>query len=243
MKNPAAPKKFFSQKGQGLVEYALLICLVAGIAVYATLGDGFGGSITNLFGGSSDNLASVKFISDETNEEETDESAEEATSFDYETQRAEDISPPTYKTLNWMQINVGMQAMYGTVMGSDTPDKALVSEVNLFGEISAMTEGHLASTKAEDGTKDWENFLSTIERSQNRSGFKSSYKRGEETIMIQRLGNSNTVQLRYSDGKEVVYYRLSPDANNVMQIETNSNKPYAQFFSPIVNSGGWEYNS
>ena len=238
MKTSATLKKFLSQKGQGLVEYALLICLVAGIAVYATLGDGFGGSITNLFGGASDNLASVNFGT----EEADDSTAEEETSFDYETQTVEDISPPTYKTLNWMQINVGMQAMYGTIMGSDTPDKALVSEVNLFGEISAMTEGHLASTKAEDGTKDWENFLSTIERSQSRSGFTSSYTRGEETIVIQRLGNSNAVQLRYSDGKEVIYYRLSPDANNVMQIETNSNKPYSQFFSPIVNSGGWEYS-
>ena len=182
-------------------------------------------------------MSSVKFLS-----EEEESAAEEETSFDYETLTAEDISPPTYKTLNWMQINVGMQAMYGTVMNSDTPNKALVSEVNLFGEISAMTEGHLASTKAEDGTKDWENFLSSIERSQSRSGFASSYKRGEETIVIQRLGNSNAVQLRYSDGKEVIYYRLSPDANNVMQVETNSNKTYSQFMSPIVNSGGWEYN-
>ena len=238
MKTSATQKKFFSQKGQGLVEYALLICLVAGIAVYATLSDGFGGSITNLFEGASDTLASVNFGS----EEEEEAVAEEATSFDYETQTVEDISPPTYKTLNWMQINVGMQGMYGTIMGSDTPDKALVSETNLFGEIATMTEGHLASTIAEDGTKDWENFLATIESSQARSGFKSSYKRGEETIVIERLGNSNAVQMRYSDGKEVIYYRLSPDANNVMQVETNSNKSYSQFFSPIVNSGGWEYS-
>lgn len=132
--------------------------------------------------------------------------------------------------------------MYNTVLKSDTADKALVSETNLFGQITAMVEDHLASTNAADGTKDWEAFMATIERMQKQNNVQSKYKRGEETIAIQRLGNSNSVQIRWSDGKEVVYYRISPDANNVMQIETNSTKPYSQFFSPIVNSGGWEYD-
>ena len=153
----------------------------------------------------------------------------------------DDIVAPTYKTLNWQQIIMGVPGMYGTVMGSDTADKALVSETNLFGQVSAMVDGHLASTKAEDGTKDWETMMKNMESMQARTGFTSSYVRGEESIKISRLGNSNAVQIRYTDGKEVVYYRLSPDANNVMQIETNSNKSYSQFFSPIVNSGGWSY--
>ncbi|PUU98760.1 hypothetical protein DCD76_18705, partial [Acinetobacter baumannii] len=83
------------------------------------------------------------------------------TSFDYETLTAEDIAP-TYKTLNWQEVNLSVQNMYGTVMGSDTVDKAIKSESNLFADLTAFSEGHLASTKAEDGTKDWEALLAYI---------------------------------------------------------------------------------
>lgn len=225
--------KILSQKGQGLVEYALLIGFVGAIALFVMINGGFSGAIENVFGSASDNLAKVNTAS------EDDSGGED--SFDYETLTAEDIAP-TYKTLNWQEIDLGVQGMYNTVLKSDTADKALVSETNLFGQITAMVEDHLASTNAADGTKDWETFMATIERMQKQNNVQSKYKRGEETIAIQRLGNSNSVQIRWSDGKEVVYYRISPDANNVMQIETNSNKSYSQFFGPIVNSGGWEYD-
>ena len=216
-------------KGQGLVEYALLLGFVAAIFIFAVNSGGFG--FSGAFSGASDNIAAAGDAL----------SSGEDTSFDYETLTDEDIGT-NYKTLNWQEINLGVQAMYGTVMGSDTADKALKSEVNLFGDLSSMIDGYLASTNAADGTKDWENFLATMEKTQARNNFQSSYTRGEESIAIQRLGNSNSVQIRYTDGKNVVYYRLSPDANNVMQVETNSNKSYEQFFSTMVNSGGWSYS-
>lgn len=215
--------KNFSQKGQGLVEYALLMCFVGAVAVVVLINGGFGSSVENVISGAGDNL-------------------DEATSFDYETLTAEDIAP-TYKTLNWQAIDMSVQNMYGTIMKSDTVDKAIKSEVNLFGDLSAMVDGHLASTKAEDGLKDWQTFLATVERMQSSGNFKSSYVRGEETFTIQRLGKSNAVQAVYSDGKAVIYYRLAPDANNVMQIETNSSTSYSQFMSTIVNRGGWSYGT
>ncbi|MBQ7454343.1 MAG: hypothetical protein IJS69_04765, partial [Selenomonadaceae bacterium] len=170
-------------------------------------------------------------------------SSSDETSFDYETLTAEDVST-NYKTLNWQEIIFQLPAMYSaSITGSPTGDEGVISETNLFYALASMVEGHLASTNAEDGTKDWENFLATMEKTQAQNNFKSSYTRGEESIAISRLGNSNTVQIRYTDGKEVVYYRLSPDSNNVMQVETNSNKSYMQFFLPIVNSGGWSYSN
>lgn len=227
-------QKILSQKGQGLVEYALILGFVGAIALFVMFKGGFSDSVEGAFNTASTKLADASNLGSDNSDEET--------SFDYETLTAEDIAP-TYKTLNWQEIDIGVQGMYNTVLQSDTPDKALVSEMNLFGQITAMVEDHLASTKAADGTKDWETFMATIERMQKQNNVQSKYKRGEETIAIHRLGNSNSVQIRWSDGKEVVYYRISPDANNVMQIETNSNKTYSQFFSPIVNSGGWEYDN
>ena len=233
MKTSTAPKKIFTQKGQGLIEYALLFGFVAAVALIVFVKGGFGQSMSNTYDVAGANIAAAGDGLFDSNDAEI--------STDPETMTVDDIVAPTYKTLNWQQIIMGVPSMYGTVMGSDTADKALVSETNLFGQVSAMVDGHLASTKAEDGTKDWETMMKNMESMQARTGFTSSYVRGEESITISRLGNSNAVQIRYTDGKEVVYYRLSPDANNVMQIETNSNKSYSQFFSPIVNSGGWSY--
>lgn len=223
--------KITSQKGQGLLEYALILSFIAAVGLVVFFKLGFRHAIVNVFDSASNNLAAVG------SENESDD-----TSFDYENLTAEDIAP-TYKTLNWQVINRDMQAMYGTVMNSDTVDKAIKSEINLFADLTTMSEGHLASTKAEDGIKDWVNFLATVEKSQSQSGFQSKYKRGEETFVIQRLGNSNTVQARYSDGKEVIYYRFSPDANNVMQIETNSDKSFRDFMTPMATRGGWEYDN
>ena len=69
----------------------------------------------------------------------------------------------------------------------------------ILGDLAAMVEGHLASTNAADGTKDWENFMATIGNMQSQNNFSSSYSRGEESIAISRLGNSNTVQIRYTN--------------------------------------------
>ena len=213
------PKKFLSQKGQGLVEYALLFSFVSMTFIFVfTTGD-FKASLKNVFTNAANNVEDV--------------------SFDYE--NPDDVLSENYPPLNWPQVNSDFQRSYNVIMNSDTVDKALTSEVNLFGALSTMAEGHLASLNPEDGTKDWENFLLSTASAQAQNNFTSSYKRGEETIQISRLGNSNTLQVRWSDGKDVYYWRLSPDANNVMQVETNSNRNYSEFFSTIVNSKGWEH--
>lgn len=227
-------KKIFSQKGQGLVEYSLLFSFVCAVFIFVFSHGGFRGAYESLFDSTGDRVAEAG-NSFNSNEED---------SFDYETLTADDVSPPTYKTLNWQQINLGVPGMYGTVMGSDTAAKAIVSEVNLFGQISSMVDGHLASTNAEDGLKDWQTFLTTMENMQSRTGFSSSYVRGEETFTIQRLGTSDTIVATHSDGKDVfTYYKLSPDENNVMQIETNSDKSFSEYMSTVAAQPGWDYKN
>lgn len=230
-------KKIFSQKGQGLVEYALLIGFVGAIAIFAMMNGGFGGAINGAFDSANNNLAAATGS-------DSDSSGDEATSFDYETLTADDVSPPTYKTLNWQEIIMGVLGMYGTVMGSDTAAKAIISETNLFAQISTMVEDHLASTNAEDGTKDWETMMANMEKMQARTGFSSSYVRGEETFTIQRMGTSNAVIATHSNGKDIfTYYKLYPDANNVMQIETNSDKSFGEYMSTVAMQPGWEYKN
>ena len=237
------------QKGQGLLEYALLIGFVAAIFMYSFAVGGFSNALENLFGNSSDSTASVNSntstASNTTAAANAASNAVESVNV-AETSAAETSTPVTYETLNWQEVIMGVQAMYGGIANpknsNNTPDKALGGEINLFEQIIGMTEGKLASTKAEDGTKDWETFMSMIEKTKKANNFSSSYKRGEETISIERIGNSNAVQIKYSDKENVVYYKLSPDANNVMQVETNSHKSYSEFFKTIKKETGWEYN-
>ena len=235
MNTPTAHKKFLSQKGQGMVEYALLIGFVAALAIFVFAKGGFNAAIESVFGTASDNVAAVGNVLSDT-------STDEETSFDYETLTAEDVAPPTYKTLNWQEIIMGVPGMYATTMGSDTAAKAIISETNLFAQISAMVEGHLASTNAADGLKDWQTFMSNMEKMQSRAGFSSSYVRGEETFTIQRMGTSDAVVATHSNGKDIfTYYRLYPDENNVMQIETNSNQSFSSYMSTVAAQPGWEY--
>ena len=245
-----------SQKGHGLLEYALMFGFVAAVFLVGVVLGGFDGAIGSLVGDSGDSMAKVNSKSGDSSSSSssTASSFADATLNEEKTSTDNETETPVYKTLNWQVIIEGVtktrgtaQSMYAVIIDKDkesnSPDKALASEVNLFGEIMTMTEGYLSSTKAEDGLKDWQTFMSRIERLQKDYNFKSSYTRGDETLKIERLGNSNAVQIVYSNKSNVTYYKLSPDANNVMQVETNSNKSYSEFFSTIKQGKGWEYST
>lgn len=249
------PQKI-SQKGMGLLEYALMFGFVAAVFLIAMVWGGFGDTVGDLFGGSSESLANVKYESDTGTSDSSlvsNASTDSAETSSNDTTADGETETKTYPTRNWQEIIEGVtksrgvaESMYGTIIDKDSdsnsPDKSLVSEINLFGQILEMTEGYLSSTKAEDGLKDWQTFMSRIEKLQKQYNFKSSYKRGEETVSIERIGNSNAVQIKYTDKENVIYYKLSPDANNVMQVETNSGKSYSEFFKSIKTEKGWEYS-
>ena len=240
MKTSAVQKIFLSEKGQGLVEYALIITFVAAIAISVTLDGGLGGAIKNVFGSASDNLAAIDFNAD-------DDKGEGVTSFDYETQTVEETTQEktkNLKPLNWMtEIMPFADMTYQTIMKSDTVDKALSSEIGFFNTLFTAVEGHLASTNAADGTKDWESFLAMVDSTKTRNNISSTYVRDEQTITVKKVGKD--LRITYADKEGTYYYKLSPDADNVMQIETNSNKSYSQFFASVMSNadGGWQYSN
>ena len=232
--------KVFSQKGQGLLEYALIIGFAAAIFIFVFSHGGFSGAINSLFGTASDNVetAGVNLGGSSSEEEEI--------SFDYETQTGTDNSSSSvsYKTLNWQTEIAPFAGMtYNTIVNSDTTDKALSSEIGFFNTLFSAVDGYLASTNPADGTKDWESFLTMIDNTKARNNFKSTYVRDEQKITVSRVGND--LRVTYADKEGTYYYKLSPDANNVMQVETNANKSYGQFFSTIMRNadgGGWQYS-
>ncbi|MBQ6296500.1 MAG: hypothetical protein IJK81_02180 [Selenomonadaceae bacterium] len=141
-----------------------------------------------------------------------------------------------------MEIAPFADMTYNTISRSPSVDDALRSEIRFYNTLFTAVEGHLASTYAKDGTKDWENFLTMIENTKSRNDIPSTYTRDEQTITVKKVGKD--LRVTYSDKEGTYYYKLSPDANNVMQIETNSNKSYSEFYSTIMSNkdgGGWQY--
>ena len=245
MKISVTPPKIFSQKGQGLVEYALLASLVAAIAVFVTLNGGFGATIKNLFGAAGDNVGvATSSINLADSVEEQDETSFDATA-DESTTSTGNSESLNLKPLNWeTEIAPFADMTYNTISKSPSVDDALRSEIRFYDTLFTAVDGHLASTYAKDGTKDWENFLTMIENTKSRNNIPSTYTRGEQTITVKKVGKD--LRITYSDKEGTYYYKLSPDANNVMQIETNSTKSYSQFYATMMSNkdgGGWQYKS
>jgi|GEM_PF-6714849 len=243
MKISFPPQKIFSQKGQGLLEYALIATFVAAIAVFVTLNGGFGATITNLFGAAGDNVgAATESINLADSVEEQEETSFDATA-DESTTSTESSESLNLKPLNWeTEIAPFANITYNTIARNASVDDALRSEIRFYDTLFTAVEGHLASTYAKDGTKDWENFLTMIENTKTSNNIPSTYTRDEQTITVKKVGKD--LRITYSDKEGTYYYKLSPDVNNVMQVETNSNKSYSQFYSTIMSNkdgGGWQY--
>lgn len=245
MKTPVIPQKIFSQKGQGLLEYALIATFVAAIAVFVTLNGGFGATIENLFGAAGDNVdVATSSINLADSVEEQDETSIDTTADESSTTTSNSESL-NLKPLNWKtEIAPFANITYNTISRNASVDDALRSEIRFYDTLFTAVEGHLASTYAKDGTKDWENFLTMIENTKTSNNIPSTYTRDEQTITVKKVGKD--LRITYSDKEGTYYYKLSPDANNVMQVETNSNKSYSAFYSTIMSNkdgGGWQYKS
>ena len=242
----------FSQKGQGLLEYALLFGFVVAVFLIVFSDGGFSDTIGNLFSSSSESVASVEFDSGNSGGSSSGSSSGAAsnsnstsatTSTTSETSTAEKSTPVTFKPLNWVRdvIPFADQA-YNTILRSPTADDALKSEIGFFDTLLTFVDGGLASTNATDGTKDWESFLSMVSKTKAKNNISSSYVRDEQKITVKTVGKD--LRITYSDKENNYYYKLSPDANNVMQIETNSHMSYSDFFASIkknADGGGWKY--
>ncbi len=245
----ASPEKFFSQKGQGLLEYALLLGFIAAIFLVYVLRGGFGEAVTSLFGDSNDSLSSVDYAgggsSSVSNSVSNSSSASASSSS--ETSTANSTDSVSYKPLNWERDILPFANMtYATITNPKNPnntvDKTLSSEIGFFDTLLSAAEGGLASTKAADGTKDWETFLTMVDKTKAANNFSSVYVRDEQKITVKTVGKD--LRITYSDKEGNYYYKFSPDANNVMQLETNSSKSYHDFFSSVIKNadgGGWEY--
>ena len=231
------PKKL-SQKGAGMLEYALLFGFVVAVFLIVFSEGGFGDAVGNLFGSSGDSVNSVEFDSGSSSgggSGSSSGSSSGSTSSAAETTSSESTAAEvTYKPLNWTRdILPFSEGTYNTIARSPSVDDAIKSELGFINTLMTFVEGGLASTNAADGTKDWETFLNMMDKTKTKNNISTVKKVGKD------------LRITYSDKENSIYYKLSPDANNVMQIETNSSKSYSEFFKSTIKNadgGGWKYS-
>ena len=251
MKTSHSPTKKFSQKGQGLLEYALLFGFVIAVFLVGFSEGGFDDSVGNLFGSSGDSVASVGANNSKSSGSNSGASsgsnsgASSGSSSGDASNTSEDSAESTsqtFKPLNWQRDIIPFaDQTYNTIARNPSVDNALSSEIGFFGTLLAFADGGLASTNAADGTKDWESFLSMVSKTKTKNNIASSYVRDEQKISVKTVGKD--LRITYSDKEGNYYYKFSPDANNVMQIETNAHKSYSDFFSSVIKGKekGWQY--
>ena len=291
MKTLHSPTKNFSQKGQGLLEYALLFGFVIAVFLVGFSEGGFDDSVGNLFGSSGDSVASVGANNSKSSGSSSGASsgsnsgassgsnsgassgsnsgansdsnsgansgsnsgansgsssgASSGSSSSDTSNTSEDSAESTsqtFKPLNWQRDIIPFaDQTYNTIARNPSVDNALSSEIGFFGTLLAFADGGLASTNATDGTKDWESFLSMVSQTKTKNNIASSYVRDEQKISVKTVGKD--LRITYSDKEGNYYYKFSPDANNVMQIETNAHKSYSDFFSSVIKGKekGWQY--
>ena len=248
MKTSREFSKKLSQKGAGMLEYALLFGFVVAVFLIVFSEGGFGDAVGNLFGSSGDSVNSVEFDSGSSSgggSGSSSGSSSGSTSSAAETTSSESTAAEvTYKPLNWTRdILPFSEGTYNTIARSPSVDDAIKSELGFINTLMTFVEGGLASTNAADGTKDWETFLNMMDKTKTKNNISSSYVRDEQKITVKKVGKD--LRITYSDKENSIYYKLSPDANNVMQIETNSSKSYSEFFKSTIKNadgGGWKYS-
>lgn len=251
------PKKSLAQKGQGMLEYALMMSFVAMLYLVVFADGGVGGAIIDTFdnagelvasasekvsleGGGGSSSVSSDGLSLRINGSHT--VGEIISEHFIETHTIKDNVE--YSELDWYTLNRDIRLTFDTIINSNDPHKAISSEYNLFYQLSAMTT-------AQSNTKEyiyhngvavgWNDLLAQI-ASQTAGKSTSSYKKGSETLKINRAseqidGNTiNKIVMTYDNGKS--------DSDNVKKVfslyaeRPDGGEKQVMTFKSEVTSGG-----
>lgn len=264
------PKKSLAQKGQGMLEYALIMSFVAMVYLLVFSDGGFGGAIIGTFDNASETLvmASEKSSSGDFGDgsasgfvnsvlgssSSSGSNSNSSTSSDAEESIFDEVipRPSNVERLDWQMIIDeidGVNGAYATIMHSSTPDKAIISEYNLLWQISTMTADKLEYNDGRHETVGWNHFMGKMEELMKDHNFTPSYTRNSEsnseTFSISRANaNEYKVNVTYTnsaDPSENVTFSIYAE-NNVMKFtSSNPSKQYSDLISKIYR-GGWTYS-
>lgn len=270
------PKKSSAQKGQGMLEYALMMSFVAMVYLIVFADGGFGDAITGTFDNANETLAmaseksssgdfgdgsasgfvnSVLGSSSSSSSGSSSGGGSSSTLADMDSAEYALVPEPKPKpkqleTLDWHTIIEDIELTYKTITLSSTPNRAIASEYNLFGQVASLVANKQEYIYAGEDLKGWNELMAQMESQMKASNFEPKYKRGSEKFSIERVGTDNAVKVTYYDGTNDTSFYVFADNGNEMHFTyasedgpdgENAFNKYLEI-APKIYSGGWSYD-
>ena len=255
------PEKFSKQKGQGMLEYALIISFVAAMFIIV-FPEGLGDSINSTFdnaaelletasesdgdfggsggGGSSSSSGGTLLGSllggDDSNSDNGNSGSDTNSSAE---QRLDYIASEEYKLeeLDWPTLKKDMKRTFDTIIKTKDPNRAIASEYNLFFQLAAMTNGKQEYIYTDENGQSvavgWNEVIGQI-KGQTTGLSTSSYVKKDnpnEKLWISRDDTKNSITMTYQNGDTTKEFSIYAEDG------TNGTTKNRMTFSNVVKSG------
>lgn len=250
------PKKSLAQKGQGMLEYALIMSFVAMVYLLVFSDGGFGGAIIGTFDNASETLvmASEKNSPGDFGDSSASGSSSSGSSGNSSSNVVEhtidEIAKQDYRPLNWQQVINDMKLTYDTITRGGDANKAIMSEYNLFAGMGSMVSGTLEYNYDEaNNVQGWNDLMNQMGSQIEANNFTTSYKKTTgESLDIKREGN--TVVMTYTKDSDTKTFSIYAEANEMkFESKTGSETKYGEAalteytsIGGAIYSGGWSFN-
>ena len=256
-------QKIFNQKGQGMLEYALILSFIAAVFI-VVFPEGFSSSITGTFDNAAELLASASEEADfeggsgggssggtllgsllgggdsNSGGSESSDVEEQHSSIAY-------IASDDYVPLDWHTVINDIKFAYGIVVAGTNPDLSIRSEYNLFSALGGMVSGTREYNYNDNDVKGWNDLMDTMGGQIADNNFTTSYVKGNESLDIKREGNK--IVMKYTKNSGAKIFSIYADANRTMHFESNTNSDTAKALEEYsslagsIRSGGWAFNT
>ena len=266
------PKKSLAQKGQGMLEYALIMSFVAMVYLIVFADGGFGGAIMDTFDNASETLvmASEKSISGDfgggggggssggtllgslfSGSSSSGNSGGGSVSSELvdEHHTLEYIASDNYTPLDWHTVINDIGFAYKVVVEGTDPNLSIKSEYNLFSALGIMVNGTREYNYKEEDLKGWNDLMDKMGSQIAENNFNTSYKKTStgETLDIKRVDDK--VVLTYSSGNNKKEFSIYADTQRTMHFKSNTYSDavaaLAEYntLSKTIRSGDWQFDT
>ena len=251
------PEKFSKQKGQGMLEYALIISFVAAMFIIV-FPEGLGDSVNSTFdnatelletasesdgdfggsgGGGSSSSSGGTLLGSLLGGDDSNSSSNGGSSSVEDSAEDAIVPSPEIEKLDWPTLKKDMKRTFDTIIKTKDPNRAIASEYNLFFQLAAMTNGKQEYIYTDENGQSvavgWNEVIGQI-KGQTTGLSTSSYVKKDnpnEKLWISRDDTKNSITMTYQNGNTTKEFSIYAEDG------TNGTTKNRMTFSNVVKSG------